>query len=358
MVDLLQTTGTKGGIEVYIRELWTAIGDLGTSHEFVGYASSELVATDHSWFPGDVLDSGIQGENRFAWAAGEMFGVSKTAKRLGADLIHCPAMLGPIRSDIPVVLTIHDLLYFSHPHLMRDRRLTSAVKWMERRAASNAREIVTISRASAAAIREYLGRDSTVIPLAPSRVLSATLSNTGAVRRNDLFIAIGQRSPYKDFETVVRSWAQIPKDERPTLIITGSHGEDPLRSTVDELDLDESVHLREWISTDELGELMATATALIDPTLAAGFGLPIIEAMASGLPVIATDIPVFREVGGDAILHFAAGSTSELAAAVHRVRSDAVLRQTLADSGQRLAAGTSWGDVATQTMEVFEAALR
>ena len=64
LVDLLQSTGTKGGIEVYARELYTAIGGINSDFEFVAFASRELAAAGTPWFPGEVVDSGISGENR------------------------------------------------------------------------------------------------------------------------------------------------------------------------------------------------------------------------------------------------------------------------------------------------------
>ena len=352
LVDLLQTTGTKGGIEVYANELYSAIGTLDTGHEWVGLASSELAAAGADWFPGEIMDSGISGEDRLAWARGELFSVDAAARRVGADLIHCPAMLGPWRSRTPMVLSIHDLLYFSNPELMRDKRLTAAVKWMERRASASADASITISEASADAIRTHLGRDSIVIPLAPRSAVS--IDQSEHERRDDLFIAIGQRSPYKDFETVVRAWAHLPVQDRPTLVVTGSHGDDPLKPIVEELGLGDSVQLREWVSTDELRTLFGTATALIDSTIASGYSLPAVEAMAGGLPLIMADTRVFREVTGDAALYFEPGTPASLARAVEQLRADPPLASALAERGRGRVAGLSWPDIARRTVAVFD----
>jgi len=168
-VNLLQSTGTKGGIEIYARELYRSLGELDTEFTYVGFASSELMKKDHSWFPGDVIDSGISGENRFSWARGELFAVSAAAEKAGADLIHGPAMFGPLRSKAPVVISVHDVLYFSHPELMQTKLFTEPVKWMEKRGAANATRLITISEYSAAGIRKYMGfpdANIDVIPLA------------------------------------------------------------------------------------------------------------------------------------------------------------------------------------------------
>jgi glycosyltransferase involved in cell wall biosynthesis len=357
-VNLLQSTGTKGGLEIYARELYRKIGELGSDYSYVGFASTELMAKDTSWFPGEMIDSGISGENRFSWARGELFTVSAKAKQLGADLIHGPAMLGPLRSSAPVVISVHDLLYFSHPQLMQNKLFTGPVKWMEKRAAANATRLITISEYSASAIRKYLKFPDDridVIPLAGRNAAASTAEPKS--RQSDLFLAIGQRSPYKNFETVVKAWAEIPEAERPRLVITGSFGEDPLIPLVQSLGLEGSVELKSWVPTEELGELFATATALIDSTLATGFSLPTLEAMAIGLPVLLADTEVFREVGAEAADYFAAGDPKDLARAVRQLAADPDRQAELTDLGHARTRLFSWERVARETLESFAKAI-
>jgi glycosyltransferase involved in cell wall biosynthesis len=358
LVNLLQSTGTKGGIEIYARELYKHLAKLDTGFTYVGLASSELMKTDHSWFPGEMIDSRISGENRFSWALGELFAVSRVAESINADLIHGPAMFGPLRSKAPVVVSMHDMLYFSHPHLMQTKLFTEPVKWMEKRGAANATRIITISEFSASAIRKYttFPHDHIdVIPLAGRT--SATSSATSAPRASDLFLAIGQRSPYKNFECVLNAWALIPEDVRPRLVITGSHGEDPLIPLVASLGLEKWIDLRTWVPTEELVELFSTATALIDSTIATGFSLPTLEAMMISLPVILADSEVFREVGDNAADYFRAGDPVDLARAVMQLAADPARQAQLAELGRQRSSQFSWQRVARETMESFNAAL-
>ena len=356
-VDLLQSTGTKGGIEIYARELYGAIGKLDTGMEFIGYASRELAKTGATWFPGQVIDSGISGENRLTWAWGELVSVGLAAAKNHADLIHGPAMFGPLRSKAPVVISVHDLLYFSHPHLMQTKLFTRPVRWMEKRGAANATRLITISEYSAAAIRRYLRFRDDAIDVIPLAGRSTASTMAAAPRRSDLFLAIGQRSPYKDFETIVRGWAEIPHEKRPRLVITGSHGDDPLIPLVTSLGLLDDIELKEWVTTEELGRLFTTATALIDSTLATGFSLPTLEAMAIGLPVLLADTEVFREVGDEAAEYFAAGSPADLALAVQRLAANEDRQRELSELGRLRASGFSWERVATETIESFSKAL-
>jgi glycosyltransferase involved in cell wall biosynthesis len=356
LVNLLQSTGTKGGIEIYARELYARLGAMDTDFEFVGFASKELAAKGAEWFPGRLIDSGISGENRITWALGELFSVSREARNQKADLIHGPAMFGPLRTSIPTVITFHDLLYFSHPELMQTKLFTGPVKWMERRGAANATRVITISEYSARAIRKYLKYPSEridVIPLA-GRAQTSTEPRT---RVDDLFLALGQRSPYKNFPTIVRAWAEIPVENRPRLVITGSFGDDPLKPLVEELGLQEWVDLRSWVSTDELAELFGTATGLIDSTLATGFSMPALEAMMIGLPVLLADNEILREVGADAADYFAPGDPVDLARAVQEFAADRDRRAALTKAGLARSAQFSWEKVAEGTAESFRKAL-
>ncbi|MBC7519323.1 MAG: glycosyltransferase family 4 protein [Microbacteriaceae bacterium] len=361
LVDLLSYTGTKGGMETYARELYRELGATPSDYEYVGFASSELMTRDTSWFPGKIINSRISGENRFTWAFGEMFSVARAAKRIRADLIHSPALLGPIRSAMPTVITMHDVLYFSHPELMSTGFYTKPVRWMERKAADNATRIMTDSESSAVDIVKYLKFDPTrldVVPLAGTvQVGERTARVAPAAGAGGLILATGNRRPHKNWEGLVRALALVPEKIRPRLVVTGSHGEDPLAPVVSELGLERWVDLKSWVSSEELAELYDSASALAMPSFCDGFSLPALDAMMAGVPVMISNIPVYREVTGDAGLYFEPTELSSIAAAIERAVTDPALMSTLVEKGYQQAAGFSWGRVATRTLECFDASL-
>ncbi|MGY4643108.1 glycosyltransferase family 4 protein [Cellulomonas sp. URHB0016] len=359
LVDLLSYTGTKGGMETYARELYKQLGTMGTDYEFVGWASTELMTKDHSWFPGEVVSSGYSGENRFVWAYGELVGSGRAATKLGADLVHCPATLGPMRSSVPTVITMHDLLYFSHPKLMATPLYTEPVKLMEKLAARNAAHILTDSEASAAEIRRYLPVDPArieVVPLAGTTRPTSATARPGE-RRSDLILALGNRLPHKNFAGLVRAMALVDPAVRPTLVVTGSRGDDPLRPIVEELGLQGSVDLRSWVSDEEIDELYATATAMVMPSFGDGFCLPALESMLVGLPVMLSDIPVYHEVGGEAALYFEPTDLASIAAAITRVVTEPELVAKMSADGFAQAGIFSWERVANETLAAFDRVL-
>lgn len=357
LVDLLSYTGTKGGMETYTRELYEELGTMDTGLEFVGLASREGVREGTSWFPGEVIASRISGENRFAWAFGELVASSWTARRRGADLVACPATLGPARTSMPTVLTVHDMLYWSNPELMSMPLYTEPVKWMEKRGAANATRVITDSQVSADEIVKYLSFPSERLHVVPLAARHPVGRRPRACAPENLVLASGQRRPHKNWTGLIRGLALVPEDVRPHLVITGGRGEDPLRPLVGRLGLDEWVTLLGWVDDAELAGLQARARVMAVPTLAEGFGLPVLEAMASGLPVMASDLPVLREVGGDAVLYFDPRSTRSIADALRVVATDPERMAQLSSAGLAQAASFSWRRVAEETLAVFRLAL-
>lgn len=351
LVDLLFFTGTRGGAETYVREVYSRLRD--SDIEFIAYTSSELAATEMSWFPGRVIDSGISGLNRLLWARGELMTVDRVARRLGADLIHSPSNLGPVRSKVPVILTLHDMVSFRHPEWVPARAAGGFLRWMIRGAARNARRIMTDSDAALFDIHDILGIPEeriAVVLLAGS----TGVSPAGTERRPDLLFSPGNRMPHKGMLTLLSALALIPAERRPTLAVTASSATDPLRAQAAALGVTDDVQFNGWISRPELDRLYGEATIVVLPTRFEGFGLPVLEAMSHGAPVVCSDLPVLREVGGDAAVYVEQGSAEAFAAAIERVLGDRELRAALVAAGTERVALFSW----EKTTAEFERQLR
>jgi glycosyltransferase involved in cell wall biosynthesis len=357
-------------MESYLREVYSRLPRDG-EFRYIGLASTELAAGDHTWFPGEVLNSGISGENRVQWAWGELVAVQRWARTVGADLVHCPANLGPaklgsgrLRTRVPVVLTVHDLLPFRHPEYVPGA-YALVLKTLIRLAARNARRVLTISRASETDIVNFLRVPADridVVPLAGEPRTDATDATDAAdaapvSRQSRLLLSVGNRMPHKNFETLLRSLALIPVAQRPRLVITGSHGADPLLALVAELGLHQWVSLRGWLSTDELNRLYAECSLFVFPTRFEGFGLPVLEAMARGCPVLCSDIPVLHEVAGSAAVFVDSTSAASLAAAISDLVEAPERLSDLAEAGRDRAAGFTWQQTALRTVASFQRAL-
>ncbi len=356
-VDLVYFTGKKGGTETYARSLYTAIGRAYPDVELVGLVNSELRQAPPDWFPGETVSLPVSGENRVAWALAENTLVPAAASWVRADVLHCPANFGPALSRVPVVLTVHDLLGFRFPDLV-SAGSARVVQSLTHTSVHGARTLMTDSESSAADLREFLsvppGRVE-VVPLAAADPTTSAGTPTPP-NRQPFLLSTGNRLPHKNFPTLLRALAMIPPAERPLLVLTGSHGEDPLRPLVAELGLVDDVELLGWVGADQLEVLYRDAVAYLLPSRFEGFGLPVLEAMARGCPVVCSDIPVLREVGGGAALYVDTLAPEVLASTVRRLLADEALRADLAAAGVERAKRFSWNRVADATMAVLSRA--
>ncbi|TFD19495.1 glycosyltransferase family 1 protein [Cryobacterium sp. TMS1-13-1] len=357
LVDLLFFTGKKGGMESYVREIYSRMPRESAGVRFIALASSELAAGDTSWFPGDVIDSGISGENRVAWARGELLSVAGFAHRRRASLIHCPANLGPFFTRIPVVLTIHDLLPFRHPEYVPGA-YSLILRTLIRLGARAARRVLTISDATRTDIRRYLRIKRTavdVIPLAGET--RSTIATPTTIRRTDQLLAVGNRMPHKNFSTLLTALALLPEHTRPHLVITGSHGDDPLTPLVAELGLKNWVSLQGWLAPEQLDSMYAESTLFVFPTFFEGFGLPVLEAMAHGCPVLCSNIPVLHEVAGDAAIYVDSHDAARLADSISALLSAPEELASLTSAGLARAAEFTWDQTAQRTLTSFQRVL-
>lgn len=364
-VDLVFLTGTKGGMETYARELFPAMASLG-GVQFVGLVNREARKRPIDWFPGPTISLPVSGENRLAWAFGEACLVGERARRIGADLLHCPANLGPVTRWLPTVLTIHDLLAFRFPELV-SRGYATGVRTLVTGAARGADRILTDSRASAADVLAHLPVDPTALDVVPlgvrgpdnaQRAAAQQLARLGIDLSRQFALSTGNRLPHKNFPGLLNAWAQLPTSERPLLVITGSHGDDPLCKEVAARGLDRDVHLLGWVDAADLDALHTAAALYVSPSLFEGFGLPVLEAMRRGTPVVCSDIPVLHEVGGNAVVYADSRDPKALADAVRQVATDVNLQATLRDAGLARSDTFTWDRTALLTLEAYERTIR
>ncbi|WP_295838913.1 glycosyltransferase family 1 protein [uncultured Microbacterium sp.] len=350
LVDLLFFTGKQGGTETVAREIYSRLADR-PGWEFVGYASRELVAAGADWFPGRLIDSGLQCDKRPQWAWGELFGVSRAARSADADLIHAPANFGPPRPSVPMILTLHDVLAFKRPEFLPSKIGVIPTKLLIGGAARAASHIVTVSEAARADILEVTGRsadDVTVVHPGGSGVRD----DSSPQPRSGLF-SLGNRMPHKNFPRLLEALALIPETSRPVLTISGSHGDDPLRAVAADLGIEKWVDLRGWLTKDEVENLYRSSAAVVFPTLFEGFGLPVLEGMERGCPVICSDIPVLREVGADAVRYFDPLDPADIARRIEQTLSNDDARAQMTRDGLARAQRFTWDASADGMIEAF-----
>lgn len=237
--------------------------------------------------------------------------------------------------------------------------------WLLRRAARGATRVLTVSedggRRAVGALGIPAGR-VTVVPNGASALPAPddpwrTLAALGVQQGRPLLLSTGNRMPHKNFPALLRAIATIPRESRPRLVLPGGGPNDPLRPLVTELGLSQDVVLPGWVTVEQLGALHAVAALYVCPSLDEGFGLPVLEAMRAGCPVLASDIPVLHEVGGDAVTYVDGHDPAAIAAAVRRLLLDPEALAVLRDRGSVRAREFTWERSAGLTAAVVRRTL-
>ncbi len=354
VVDLLYLTGKRGGTETYARELVTRLPALLPDVDLLALTNRTADTSVGQWFPGPTRRLPVDGENRALWAAAETFLVERAARRAGADLLWCPANFGPRARRVPLALSVHDVIAEDFPNPEVSVLTQHVTRWIIRRAAASASTVLTISEDSAAAITRALAVPSGRIVVAPNGHAApldvddpdAELTALGVPSGRPLVLSTGNRMPHKNFPTLVRAVSAIPADRRPLLAITGSHGEDPLAPLVAELGVQDDVLLLGWVTRAQLEALYRRAAVYVCPSLVEGFGLPVVDAMARGCAVVASDVGALREVGADAARYADPRDPAAFAAQIEDLLADDDARVRLQADGLARAATFTWDGAA------------
>jgi len=166
-------------------------------------------------------------------------------------------------------------------------------------------------------------------------------------------LCVSTLHPHKNLERLVRAYARRRRDFR--LVLAGMRGfhTRPIEKLIAGLSVSDSVHLTGWIPRDQLYQLYERAQAFIYPSTFEGFGMPVLEAMAAGVPVACSDIAPLRDVAGDAALFFDPLDEDAIAGALERIVTDAPLRQRLGQAGAERARRFTWERTAQQTLSVL-----
>jgi glycosyltransferase involved in cell wall biosynthesis len=272
-------------------------------------------------------------------------------------VVHATGLTVP-PTRVPLVATVHDIAALDHPNLHPPRQ----VREVAAQVASLRRATVVVASSQVTADRLVArGVDQdriTVVPLGLTTLPAALPADaSGPPIAQSYLLAVGETSPRKGYLTLLRALARRPAAD-PLLVIAGPAGaaEPHIRRAINELELEERVVRLGPVDDSMLARLYRGALALCFPSVAEGFGLPVLEALGAGLPVIASDLPVLREVGGDAALFVPVGDDEAFAKTFDAV-SDSRLRARLAAAGRERAAAFTWDRTAEGTMNAYRRAL-
>jgi len=276
-----------------------------------------------------------------------------------ADVVHATTLLVPPRSHAALVVTIHDVVPWTHPESLTPHG-AAFHRRMGARAAREADLIVTNTSAVADQIRAILAPSAEVIVVSAGFSSDLNVPDDARERRahhvvgGDYLLFVGTSEPRKGLDTLLDAMSD-PALRGQSLVVVGPRG----WGGVDVGQLAEArgiggrVTVTGRVDDDDLAALYAGASLVVMPSRAEGFGLPVLEAMKLGVPVITSDDPAMREVGGGATQTFPVGDSLALAGAIVRVLGDATLRAQMIDGGRVRALDFDWLDSARRLWSLY-----
>ena len=289
------------------------------------------------------------------------------------DLVHSTTYCAPLfRSRRKrLVVTIYDLTFVTHPEYHLPANVAHCLEGT-RSAIERADMLIAISESVRRDLIERMHAPAeriVVTPLAADpglgRVTDPAVLDR-ARRRYRLperfVLFLGAMEPRKNLLRLIEAWAALkPVVRRETaLVVAGAQGwlNDSVRSRVETLELGDRVHLAGYVEGEDLAALYSLATVFAYPSLWEGFGLPVLEAMACGTPVLTSDISSLPEVAGAAAVLVPPTDVEAIADGLLRLLEDAALRADLAERGRRQAANFSWERCARETLSIYNSVVR
>ena len=282
-------------------------------------------------------------------------------KDLRPDLVHFTNYLAPVATNVPYVLSVHDMTVSLLPqfHTLKKRLLSARVFPV---AARRARLILTPSRSTRDDVVRILGVDPARVRVIPYAAASC-FHPEGAGRAEDeapYFLYVGTLEPRKNLERTLRAFARVASalpDHR--FVLVGQPGWDyaGVLREAQRPDLAHRVSVKGYVPESQLPRLYRGATAFVYPSLYEGFGLPVVEAMACGTPVLTSRSSSLREIAEGAALLADPYDEQALADALLRLGEDATLRGRLRAAGLARAAQYSWQRTGRETVQAYREAL-
>jgi glycosyltransferase involved in cell wall biosynthesis len=312
-LDVSPLVQTRAGTARYVEHLLAELPDL-VPLRFGGPGRASTLLRDVWWYP---------------------VGLPRAARRL--DVLHCPTFRAPLRSPVPLVITIHDLAVLRHPGTFN--------QWSRRysrlavpRVARAARLIVAVSEFTKGEIVDLLRVPEEKIRVVPNGV-SPVFSPDGARADGDYVLAVGTLEPRKNLDGAQEAARRLGLQ----LLVVGERGWGDVR-------------VDGWIgrvSDERLAELLRGARCLVYPSLYEGFGLPVVEAMACGTPVVTSAGGATEEVAGAAAVLVDPGDPAAIAAGIEEALARA---DELRARGLERARAFSWARAAAETAAVYREA--
>ena len=351
--------GGVGGTEIYLRELLGALAAIDARNEYFIFTNREtgpdLVPQQSNFHH---VPQRVPARFRPARIVWEQTALPLATVRLGLDALFNPGFTAPLYSPCAAVTVFHDMRHKRHPEHFRwfDLPFWRALLFVSAHAATL---LVTDSEATRADVLRYYRLSPSKVRIVPLGVDPAFFGLQRAPAK--LLLTVSTLHPHKGLDTLLQAFAEFRRREPDfRLVIAGLRGfhTGALEKLRADLGLTGAVEFAGWIPRAELYDLYARAAAFLYPSTFEGFGMPVLEALAAGIPTACSRIEPLRAIAGPAALEFEPGNADAVCDAMLRLVGDNMLQARLAAAGPPRAAAFSWTATAQETLHAIGDAVR
>ena len=355
------------GIGTYIRCLVEGLARVDEDHEYVIFISDP---DDANWDLPPNFEFVV--DRSPGYSVRELITLSWKLYRHKVDLFHATHYVLPALIPSRSVVTIHDVIHLLYPNFLPNRLALVYAHRMIRRSLFRSDQVISVSRNTKNDLMEYFEVESwklEVVHNGVDEVYRQELSDEEKRRwrrtlelpeRYLLFVGNPQKA-HKNLDRVVQAYAKARAEhdfDGPLVCVGAREGSDfKLQQRAQQLGIGEHLRLLGHVASEALPAIYQCSTLFLYPTLYEGFGLPVVEAMASGVPVITSNTSALREIA-EGYAHLVSPlDIDEIAAAIGHCMTDREHRDALAKLGKRRAQDFSWDKTARKTLEVYEQVL-
>lgn len=368
-IDGSLLSGLHSGVELSILGLVTGLSTLPTKDTILLYVGKKF---DCPNLPAGCVKlrrtrgAGRWRLRRILW---QQLALPMYLKVEKVDVFHGPGYVLPAIGSVPSVVTVHDVIALARPELCTKSNAAHYGRVVPR-SIRKAQLVITPTQAVAAQIVETLGTSEDKIRVVPGAI-DAHFRPADEAEKNEARTALGLSGPYilfvgniepkKNLERLVQAFFAAKQSKRlqHKLVLAGAFGWKyaPLLKLINELDIKEEVIFTGYLRRDLLRGLYSAADMFVFPSLIEGFGIPPLEAMACGTPVIVSKDPALTETTGGAALEAEADDVGAIREAIETLTDDGAMREELVEKGRARAAQFSWIESARRTLDVYHEAL-
>jgi glycosyltransferase involved in cell wall biosynthesis len=356
--------GETGGMETYARELIPALLAERADLRLTTFVNREAGGQVGPWSElATQVVVPVRARRRLEWIRGEQLLLPGLAKGAGVEIVHSLASTAPARGGFGRVVTIHDVIYRTYPEAhsgVRSKGMAVLVPLAARRS----HRIITPSASTRDDLVRLLRVPAEKIDVVPEGV-GSTPSEATAEAELRARLDLGDRSvvltasakrPHKNLLRLLEGWALLPPGGRPLLVLPGypTPHEQELRERAAALGIEGDTRFVGWVSAADLEGLYRLASCFVYPSLYEGFGLPVLEAMARGVPVACSDRASLSEVAGKAARIFDPEDPRAIADAVAELLADPEARERLRVAGREQGRRFTWREAALGTLRTYD----